>query len=210
MSDGPAANPGAGADVLYRLEDRPPAAQALVAALQHVSAVFVGIITPPLLIAQALGLEVRDSVHIVGMSLMVSGIATFIQARRLGPVGSGLLSIQGTSFAFLGDMSRCYLELSPCAEAFPVNCFALDGVLHVHTGRYAKLPRWSGENWAVTVRREPDVRVEHEGKVYALRAVPIEDEALRREILSGRGYWRAWDGITVVRFLPRGTSDGVR
>ena len=36
------------------------------------------------------------------MSLIVSGVATFIQAKRIGPVGSGLLSVQGTSFAFLG------------------------------------------------------------------------------------------------------------
>jgi xanthine permease XanP len=36
------------------------------------------------------------------MSLIVSGVATFIQAKRIGPIGSGLLSVQGTSFAFLG------------------------------------------------------------------------------------------------------------
>ena len=29
-------------------------------------------------------------------------MATFIQAKRIGPVGSGMLNVQGTSFAFLG------------------------------------------------------------------------------------------------------------
>ena len=91
-------------DVIFRLDDRPRVWAALIGAFQHVTAVFVGIITPPLLIAQALGLELHDSVHIVGMSLAVSGIATFIQCRRFGPVGSGLLSIQGTSFTFLGPI----------------------------------------------------------------------------------------------------------
>jgi len=38
------------------------------------------------------------------MSLFVSGISTFIQCRTIGPVGSGLLSLQGTSFAFLGAL----------------------------------------------------------------------------------------------------------
>ena len=101
------AKPGAGGatdDVIFRLDDRPRPWAALIGAFQHVTAVFVGIITPPLLIAQALGLELHDSVHIVGMSLAVSGIATFIQCRRFGPVGSGLLSIQGTSFTFLGPI----------------------------------------------------------------------------------------------------------
>jgi xanthine permease XanP len=38
------------------------------------------------------------------MSLFVSGVSTFIQCKRIGPVGSGLLSLQGTSFAFLGPI----------------------------------------------------------------------------------------------------------
>ena len=88
-------------DVIYRLEDRPPLGEACIAAVQHVLAVFVGIITPPLIIGGALGLDIRDTSTIVSMSLMVSGIATWIQARRIGPVGSGLLSVQGTSFTFL-------------------------------------------------------------------------------------------------------------
>ncbi|WP_264757020.1 nucleobase:cation symporter-2 family protein [Psychrobacter sp. 230] len=35
------------------------------------------------------------------MSLIVSGVATFIQTRKVGPVGSGLMALQGTSFGFL-------------------------------------------------------------------------------------------------------------
>ena len=38
------------------------------------------------------------------MSLFISGVATFIQVHKVGPVGSGLLSIQGTSFAFVGTL----------------------------------------------------------------------------------------------------------
>lgn len=108
-----------------------------------------------------------------------------------------------SDFGFVGRMSPCYLELRPGVEALRVNCFELDGVLHIHSARYSKLPRLSGENWVVTVRREPDVRVEIDGNVYAMRAYPIDDETTRRQILYDRGYSYAWDGITVVRFLPR-------
>ena len=38
------------------------------------------------------------------MSLFVSGLATFVQCRRLGPVGCGLLCVQGTSFSFIGPI----------------------------------------------------------------------------------------------------------
>ena len=38
------------------------------------------------------------------MALIVSGVGTFIQARRIGPVGAGMICVQGTSFAFLGSI----------------------------------------------------------------------------------------------------------
>ena len=91
-------------DLIYGLEDKPPVLDAIFAAIQHVFACFVGIITPSLIISSALGLEPADGAYLVSMSLFVSGIATFIQAKRIGPVGSGLLSIQGTSFAFIGPV----------------------------------------------------------------------------------------------------------
>ena len=73
-------------------------------ALQHVLAVFVGIVTPPLIITRALKLPDADGVFLVSMALLVSGLGTILQTRRFGPVGSGLLSIQGTSFVFLGPI----------------------------------------------------------------------------------------------------------
>jgi xanthine permease XanP len=93
-----------GVDLIYGLEDRPPLRETLFAAVQHVFACFVGIITPSLIISGALGLEPTDGAYLVSMSLFVSGVATFIQAKRIGPIGSGLLSVQGTSFAFIGPV----------------------------------------------------------------------------------------------------------
>ena len=88
-------------DLIYGLEARPPFVESIFVALQHVFACFVGIITPGLIICGALEVPPADTTFVLSMSLVVSGIATFIQAKRFGPVGSGLLSIQGTSFAFL-------------------------------------------------------------------------------------------------------------
>ena len=90
--------------LIYGLEDRPPLRDTLFAALQHLLAVFVAIITPPLIIAGALKLDLETTGFLVSMSLFVSGVATFIQCRRLGPVGCGLLCIQGTSFSFIGPI----------------------------------------------------------------------------------------------------------
>jgi xanthine permease XanP len=91
-------------DLIYGLDDKPPLRQSLFAALQHVLAVFVGIVTPPLIFSKALKLSSADEGLLVSMALLISGLGTILQSRRLGPIGSGLLSIQGTSFVFLGPI----------------------------------------------------------------------------------------------------------
>jgi xanthine permease XanP len=91
-------------DLIYGLNAAPPLRLSILVALQHVLAVFVGIVTPPLIISRALKLPAADGVFLVSMALLVSGVGTLLQTRRLGPVGSGLLSIQGTSFVFLGPI----------------------------------------------------------------------------------------------------------
>lgn len=91
-------------DLIYGIEDRPPFKDALFAALQHLLAIFVAIITPPLIIAGALKLDVEKTGFLVSMSLFASGVSTFIQCRRIGPIGAKLLCIQGTSFSFIGPI----------------------------------------------------------------------------------------------------------
>lgn len=92
------------AGLIYGLNDRPPLKDSIFAALQHLLAIFVAIITPPLIIAGALKLDLETTGFLVSMALFASGISTFIQCRRVGPIGCGLLCIQGTSFSFIGPI----------------------------------------------------------------------------------------------------------
>ena len=113
-------------DLIYGVEDRPPFKDAIFAALQHLLAIFVAIITPPLIIAGALKLDVEKTSFLVSMSLFVSGVSTFIQCKRFGPVGARLLCIQGTSFSFIGPiittglMGGLPLIFGVCMAAAPV------------------------------------------------------------------------------------------
>ena len=120
-------NPAKPADLIYGVDDRPPFRDAFFAALQHLLAIFVAIITPPLIICGSTPGVIPQSnwemqiPHIsalrpcvrmtwittgfmVSMALFASGISTFIQCRKVGPVGAGLLCIQGTSFSFIGPI----------------------------------------------------------------------------------------------------------
>ncbi len=91
-------------DLVYGLNDRPKPFIAFLAALQHLLAIIVPIVTPGLLICLALGVSKEDTNMILSMSLVISGIATFLQCKKVGPLGAGLLIVQGTSFNFIGPI----------------------------------------------------------------------------------------------------------
>ncbi len=80
--------------------------------LQHALASMGGIITAPLIIALGMGLNEAQTAYVIAAALVVSGLATIIQIVRVGPIGSGLLSIQGTSFAFVGTSIYVFHQLT--------------------------------------------------------------------------------------------------
>lgn len=103
--------PTKNSELIFQLNDRPPLPQTLFAAIQHLLAMFVAVITPSLIICQTLGVDSQQTNTIISMSLFASGLSSLIQIRRFGPIGSGLLSIQGTSFNFLGPIIGAGLSL---------------------------------------------------------------------------------------------------
>lgn len=86
--------------IIYGLEDKPPFVPAVLTALQHLMSMVISIGTPPLIICRALDMPLDITIYMVNIAFFVSGIGTFIQTTKIGPVGSGLLSIQATSFIF--------------------------------------------------------------------------------------------------------------
>ena len=103
MSDKSPVNPST--QLILGLNDKPSAGVTFLAALAHLAAIAASILTAPLLLARAIGLDDLQTVYVINASLGVSGIATFIQVYKFGWLGSGLLSVQGTSFAFIGAMA---------------------------------------------------------------------------------------------------------
>lgn len=91
-------------DLIYSVDAKPPLKEALFAAVQHLLAIFVAIITPPLIVADALQVDPETKAFLVSMALFASGISTIIQCRGVGIIGARLLCIQGTSFSFIGPI----------------------------------------------------------------------------------------------------------
>lgn len=102
-------------DLIYQIEDKPPFGEAIFVAFQHLLAIFVAIITPPLIISSVIGLDTETTGFLVSMALLTSGISTFVQCRRIGPVGCGLLCVQGTSFSFIGAFNAAFAGVGMAA-----------------------------------------------------------------------------------------------
>ena len=85
----------------YSVEEKLPWWLAFTLGLQHLLGMFVGIVTPPLIVGAGLQLDATQTAYLVSMSLFTSGVTTMLQVHKWGPLGSGLLSVTGPSFAFV-------------------------------------------------------------------------------------------------------------
>jgi len=85
----------------------PPIGQAIPLGLQHVLAMFASNVTPSIIIAGAAGLAFgsAEQIYLIQMAMLFAGIATLFQTIGVGPIGSRLPIMQGTSFAFVGVLA---------------------------------------------------------------------------------------------------------
>lgn len=87
----------------YEFEGKLPLKQAIPMGLQHVMAMFVGNLTPILIISSACGGELDAvKVSLLQNAMLVAGIVTLVQLFAIGPCGGKVPIIMGTSSGFIG------------------------------------------------------------------------------------------------------------
>ncbi|CAL9566307.1 Uric acid transporter UacT [Streptomyces sp. enrichment culture] len=70
------------------------------AALQHIAAMYAGVVTPPLIIGQACGLDLAARTRLIAASLLIAGVATLIQTIGVkGFAGNRLPFVNAASSA---------------------------------------------------------------------------------------------------------------
>ncbi len=94
----------------YDFYGRIPLKDAIPLGLQHVLAMFVGNLTPLLIITGACGITggsdlAELQVALLQNAMLVAGIVTLIQLYAIGPVGGKVPIIMGTSSGFIGVFS---------------------------------------------------------------------------------------------------------
>ena len=95
----------------YELDGRPPLKVAIPLGLQrHVLAMFVGNLTPLLIITAPAGIEAGGDLQVALLqnAMLIAGIVTLVQVFTIGPVGGKLPIVMGNKFRFHRRMSeRC-------------------------------------------------------------------------------------------------------
>ena len=93
-------------EAAFSLDGKMPLKQAIPLGLQHVLAMFVGNLTPLLIITGTCGLAGGEfaglQLHLLQNAMLVAGFVTLVQLFSIGPVGGKVPIIMGTSSGFIG------------------------------------------------------------------------------------------------------------
>ena len=93
-------------EAAFQLNGKMPLKQAIPLGLQHVLAMFVGNLTPLLIITGACGIASGEfaalQLHLLQNAMLVAGLVTLVQLFSIGPVGGNVPIIMGTSSGFIG------------------------------------------------------------------------------------------------------------
>ena len=124
-------------NLLFQFHGTPPIGTSISLALQHLVAMIVGCVTPPIIIAGAIGLSQADRVLLIQASLVMSAVSTLLQLFPIGKrFGSGLPVILGVSFAYVPSMQA--IAASGGGVAAIAGAMLVGGIVAVIVGIFVK------------------------------------------------------------------------
>ena len=90
----------------FQFEGKMPLLQAIPLGLQHVLAMFVGNLTPLLIITGVCGIASEEfaalQISLLQNAMLIAGLVTLLQLFAVGPIGGKVPIIMGTSSGFIG------------------------------------------------------------------------------------------------------------
>ncbi|MDF2486325.1 MAG: Xanthine/uracil permease [Herbinix sp.] len=86
---------------LFVLNGKPSWGASIPQALQHVLAMLVGNITPPILVAQLLELPEEEKILLMQAAMIIGGLTTLLQLFPIFGFGMGLPNVMGVAFAYM-------------------------------------------------------------------------------------------------------------
>ena len=86
---------------LLKFDGKPSWGAALPQAMQHVLAMLIGNITPPMLIAGTCGLSAEEKIMLTQAAMIIGGITTLLQLFPVFGFGMKLPNVMGVAFAYM-------------------------------------------------------------------------------------------------------------
>lgn len=83
---------------------KPSFGKALPLSFQHILAMIMGAVTPPLIVAGVAGANGQETMMLVQLALLFSGISTLLQLYPVGRFGAGVPTIFGVGFAYVPSL----------------------------------------------------------------------------------------------------------
>ena len=94
-------NPSQANVELMKFDGKPSWAAAFPQAMQHVLAMLIGNITPPMLIAGTCGLSAEEKIMLTQAAMIIGGITTLLQLFPVFGFGMKLPNVMGVAFAYM-------------------------------------------------------------------------------------------------------------
>ncbi|MFI7102677.1 nucleobase:cation symporter-2 family protein [Streptomyces sp. NPDC050161] len=90
---------------VHPVDEKPAPKRLIPAALQHIAAMYTGVVTPPLIIGQAVGLDAAGRTRLIAAGLLIAGCATLLQTLGIRKaVGNRLPFVNAASSAGITPM----------------------------------------------------------------------------------------------------------
>ncbi|MET8471476.1 nucleobase:cation symporter-2 family protein [Streptomyces sp. NPDC006422] len=108
-AEGPCSTPSdsttSAAAQVHPVDEKLHPSRLVPAALQHIAAMYAGVVTPPLIIGQAVRLDTAGQTRLIAASLLIAGVATLLQTLGVkGFVGNRLPFVNAASSAGIAPM----------------------------------------------------------------------------------------------------------
>lgn len=117
----------------HELDGRLPLLTAIPLGLQHVLAMFVGNLSPLLIVMGVCGITTDAGfaalrVSLLQNAMLIAGLITFLQLYPIGPIGSRLPIVMGTSSGFIGVSKSIALSMMSGVAAGTITASAEAGI----------------------------------------------------------------------------------
>ncbi|MFE5186348.1 nucleobase:cation symporter-2 family protein [Streptomyces sp. NPDC056628] len=103
----------------HPVDEKLPALKMATTGLQHVAAMYAGVVAPPLIVGAAIGLSAADLTFLTGACLFTAGLATVLQTLGVWKIGARLPFVNGVTFAGVAPMTAIVASTDK-ADALPI------------------------------------------------------------------------------------------